>query len=161
MGRAVKDLHPEVAYRLAKLEAACMALGIHIFLTDGYRSSIEQNHLYAKGRTKPGKKVTKAKAGKSWHNTKKNELPMARAIDIRFRKPFKNDKQGRPDYKSYWAKPPERLMKLVADMCIQLGFEVGYYWPSPDKPHAEFHPGFIRIKDKPLAGQIKDYCERN
>ena len=33
-----------------------------------YRSFDEQNHLYAQGRTKPGKIVTYAKGGQSYHN---------------------------------------------------------------------------------------------
>lgn len=39
------------------------------------RTNAEQEALYAIGRTKPGKKVTNARAGQSWHN-------YGRAIDI-------------------------------------------------------------------------------
>lgn len=37
-------------------------------ISEGLRTDIEQSALYAKGRTKPGKKVTNAKAGQSVHN---------------------------------------------------------------------------------------------
>lgn len=43
-------------------------LGVRLRVTDGYRTDKEQNRLYAQGRTSPGKKVTHAKAGESYHN---------------------------------------------------------------------------------------------
>jgi len=50
------------------------------FLTCTYRSNQEQEKLYAKGRTKPGKIVTYSKPGTSKHNIKP-----ARAFDIAFK----------------------------------------------------------------------------
>lgn len=41
---------------------------ITIRIVQGYRSFQEQNILFAQGRTKPGKIVTKARAGQSFHN---------------------------------------------------------------------------------------------
>lgn len=46
----------------------CAAEGIDILITSTFRDNASQNALYAQGRTKPGKKVTNAQAGKSWHN---------------------------------------------------------------------------------------------
>lgn len=42
--------------------------GIDLLVTDGYRSNAEQDALYAQGRTKPGKIVTNARGGQSFHN---------------------------------------------------------------------------------------------
>ena len=42
--------------------------GITIEVISGLRSWAQQNALYAQGRTKPGRIVTKARAGSSWHN---------------------------------------------------------------------------------------------
>lgn len=42
--------------------------GLDVALFDGFRSFQRQDDLYAQGRTKPGKKVTKARGGQSWHN---------------------------------------------------------------------------------------------
>jgi len=61
-------LDPEFAAKLVLFEKKLLAKGIKVILTDGYRSIEEQNALYAKGRTKPGKIVTKARGGDSWHN---------------------------------------------------------------------------------------------
>lgn len=40
-------------------------------VVQAYRSIAEQDALYAQGRTKPGKRVTNAKGGSSYHNYKK------------------------------------------------------------------------------------------
>lgn len=61
-------LDPEFAKKLNLFERKLAANGIKVILTAGYRSIQEQNSLYAKGRTKPGKKVTNARGGESWHN---------------------------------------------------------------------------------------------
>jgi len=53
--------------------------GPYVVLTCTYRSIEEQDELYAIGRTKPGKKVTKAKGGQSKHNTDPSH-----AFDIAF-----------------------------------------------------------------------------
>ena len=42
--------------------------GIDLLVTSTYRDNESQDALYAQGRTKPGKIVTNAKAGQSWHN---------------------------------------------------------------------------------------------
>jgi len=39
-----------------------------LLVTSTYRDNASQNALYAQGRTTPGKIVTNAKAGQSWHN---------------------------------------------------------------------------------------------
>lgn len=41
---------------------------IRVRVVQGLRTVDEQNDLYAQGRTKPGKIITKAKGGKSYHN---------------------------------------------------------------------------------------------
>jgi peptidoglycan L-alanyl-D-glutamate endopeptidase CwlK len=66
--RSLFDLHPDVRDMAAAHIAACKAQGIDLLVTSTYRSTAEQNALYAQGRTKPGKKVTNAKGGQSFHN---------------------------------------------------------------------------------------------
>mgnify|MGYP003350057629 CR=1 FL=1 len=46
----------------------CKAQGIDVIITSTYRDGAAQDKLYAQGRTEPGKKVTNAKAGQSFHN---------------------------------------------------------------------------------------------
>lgn len=67
----VKDLHPAIRDRVAAaIDKAEIALGqfAQIRIVEGLRSIAYQDDLFAQGRTKPGKIVTKAKGGKSWHN---------------------------------------------------------------------------------------------
>lgn len=68
MSASREGLNPEFAVKLTLFEKKLAANGIKVILTAGFRSIAEQNDLYAKGRTKPGKKVTNARGGDSWHN---------------------------------------------------------------------------------------------
>jgi peptidoglycan L-alanyl-D-glutamate endopeptidase CwlK len=68
--RKIEDLHPKVQSMAKMFIAACADAGIDVIITSTYRDFESQNALYAQGRTKPGKKVTNAKAGQSWHNYK-------------------------------------------------------------------------------------------
>ena len=47
---------------------SCKAEGIDVIITSTYRDAECQDKLYAQGRTLPGKRVTNAKAGQSFHN---------------------------------------------------------------------------------------------
>lgn len=67
----VKLLHPAVRDEVAKIIGAIEATWpetMAIRIVQGLRTIEEQNALYEQGRTKPGKKVTNAKGGSSYHN---------------------------------------------------------------------------------------------
>lgn len=66
--RKLEDLNPHVAKLAKQFIAAAKKEGIDVLVTSTYRDAESQNALYAQGRTKPGKIVTNAKAGQSWHN---------------------------------------------------------------------------------------------
>ena len=66
--RSLDDLLPQVKSRVEAFIAACKAEGIDLLVTSTYRDNESQNALYAQGRTTPGKIVTNAKAGQSFHN---------------------------------------------------------------------------------------------
>lgn len=66
--RKISDLHPIVAKKCQAFIDACAKQDIDILITSTYRDHASQNALYAQGRTAPGRKVTNAKAGSSWHN---------------------------------------------------------------------------------------------
>ena len=68
--RSLDDLLPPVKERVEKFLNSAKAAGIDLLITSTYRDNASQNVLYAQGRTTPGKKVTNAKAGQSWHNYK-------------------------------------------------------------------------------------------
>ncbi|MEO8021055.1 M15 family metallopeptidase [Polaromonas sp.] len=72
--RSLDDLNPETKLRFQSMLARCAAdpwfvrNGITVLVTSTLRDGESQNALYAQGRTKPGKIVTNAQAGYSWHN---------------------------------------------------------------------------------------------
>lgn len=66
--RSLSDLHPKVAAMCSEFINRCKAENIDVIITSTYRDAASQNELYAQGRTKPGRKVTNAKAGQSFHN---------------------------------------------------------------------------------------------
>ncbi|MNB69325.1 Peptidoglycan L-alanyl-D-glutamate endopeptidase CwlK precursor [compost metagenome] len=139
-----KNLDPGVAYAARKLVERCYKEGVEIRLTFGYRSIEEQNELYAQGRTKPGKIVTNAKGGRSYHNH-------GLAIDFVLIKggydmTADNDMDGFSDW-----------MEVVAQAKL-LGFEWGGDWTNfVDYPHFQIIYG-LSISDlqsgkRPTAAQ--------
>ena len=66
--RSLSDLNPKVAALCSEFINRCKAQGIDVIITSTYRDAECQDKLYAQGRTEPGKKVTNAKAGQSFHN---------------------------------------------------------------------------------------------
>lgn len=66
--RSLNDLKPPAKTRAELFLKKCEEAGIDILIYCTYRDGEEQDALYAQGRTKPGKIVTNARAGFSWHN---------------------------------------------------------------------------------------------
>ena len=66
--RSLDDLLPVVKRKAEEFRKLCADQGMDILIYCTYRSPEEQNGLYAQGRTKPGKIVTNARGGESWHN---------------------------------------------------------------------------------------------
>lgn len=80
--RSLNDLHPKLRPLAELFVARCKAAGLDILITCTYRSAAEQNELYAQGRTRPGRIVTRARGGQSAHNFMLDGKPAARAFDI-------------------------------------------------------------------------------
>jgi len=66
--RSLADLNPVTRALAEKFLVASDAAGLDILIYCTYRSPEEQNELYAQGRTKPGRIVTNARGGESFHN---------------------------------------------------------------------------------------------
>lgn len=66
--RSLDDLLPPVRQRVDRFLASAKAQGIDLLVTSTYRDNASQDALYAQGRTTPGKVVTNARAGQSFHN---------------------------------------------------------------------------------------------
>jgi len=67
VNRDVTLLAPFLALRMNAALAECQDLGYDVALFEGYRFDERQQALYDQGRTKPGKIVTYAKPGESFH----------------------------------------------------------------------------------------------
>ena len=68
--RNINDLTPVVANKCRQWLTACHDAGLSVQVISTYRDYAEQGRLYAQGRTTPGKIVTNAKPGYSYHNFK-------------------------------------------------------------------------------------------
>lgn len=67
----LKQLHPTIrdkALSAYRESVRITPVGVHPFIIESLRSFERSNQLYAQGRTKPGRIVTNAKAGQSYHN---------------------------------------------------------------------------------------------
>ncbi len=93
--------------------------GYDLLITCGFRSIAEQNRLFAQGRTKPGKIVTKARGGESKHN-------FGKAVD------FAVIEKG----KIVWDVPFYK--KTIGKYAQTVGVSWGGNWKSfKDYPHVE------------------------
>lgn len=61
-------LYPRLADAVRQMHDRLLDEGITIIVTQGLRTIAEQQALYEQGRSKPGKIVTNAPGGHSWHN---------------------------------------------------------------------------------------------
>jgi len=66
--RNLNDLLAPVKKRAEKFVSLCLGKGIDVIVTSTYRDSESQAALYAQGRTAPGRIVTNARPGDSYHN---------------------------------------------------------------------------------------------
>lgn len=80
--RDLTQLHPLLKTPIADLIILCKQEGVDLLVTCTYRSSEEQDLLYAQSRTAPGPKVTNARGGQSKHNFKIDGQPASKAVDF-------------------------------------------------------------------------------
>lgn len=81
--RDLSDLHPDLQPLAQQFYTNCRAAGIKAFITETYRSQVDQNADYAQGRTIPGSIITNAQYGQSPHNcTLPDGTPAAKAFDF-------------------------------------------------------------------------------
>lgn len=139
--RSLDELLEPVRERAIKLLALCEARNIELLVTSTYRDFECQDRLYAQGRFLPGKVVTWAKAGDSWHNWR-------RAFDI---VPMRNGK-------CVWGTRGHdgELWRTIGGLGEQCGLEWGGSWARhPDYPHFQDKMGRTLYGLKKEAGLIK------
>lgn len=113
------QVHRLLAQRVRVLVERLAAQGITVEIVQGMRSHAEQDALFAQGRNKPGKVVTKARGGFSMHN-------FGLAVDLC---PFEN---GKP----HWQASPA-VWQQIGQEAEKLGLEWGGNWKFVDKPHVQ------------------------
>jgi peptidoglycan L-alanyl-D-glutamate endopeptidase CwlK len=124
----IKLLHPNVRDEVTSLiNQANNSLSTHsqVRIVQGLRTFAEQDALYAQGRTKPGKKVTQAKAGQSFHNY---------GISIDFCLLI-DDKEISWDMKRDWDGDKVADWMEVVSIFRKAGWEWGGTWKFIDNPH--------------------------
>lgn len=128
------SLHPAIRKDVRRFINHAEDEGILLRITSGTRSMDEQTALYNQGRTTPGKIVTNAKAGQSYHN-------YGLAFDV------VEIAKGQ----GLWENP---RWEEIGRMGESFGFDWGGRWRSPDRPH--FHKTFglstAQLKNRLDAG---------
>lgn len=118
------DLNRALSQRVEAVISQARREGMDMRVTDTFRSVEEQNALYAQGRTAPGRIVTNATGGSSWHN-------YGLAADVAF-----NDARGQPSW------PDNGNWGRYGEIAAANGLEWGGNWRGiTDRPHVEYHPG--------------------
>ena len=117
----IKLLHPAVREEANRIYAdicAAMPAGVVCRFTHTLRTNAEQDALYALGRTKPGKIVTNARGGESYHNY---GLAADFCLIV--------------DGKVSWA-VDKNWMAVIA-IFESYGWESGHRWKFKDSPHVQ------------------------
>lgn len=137
--RSLDELLPVVAEKVNAFIQLCADEGIDLLVTSTYRDSESQTALYNQGRTTPGKVVTNAKAGQSWHNWRC-------AVDV---VPIRN---GKPVWNT--TGPDGVLWNRIGELGEQAGLEWAGRWKS-FKELAHFqYTGGLTIKDLQAGKEI-------
>lgn len=116
-------IYPPLESKIGALILAAKSQGLIVDIFQGYRSWDDQDALYAKGRTKPGKIVTQAKGGQSWHN-------FGLAADVVFKVNGK------------WSWDDSLPWDKLGEIGKTLGLEWGGDWGSKDLDHFQWKMNF-------------------
>ena len=112
----LNSLHPELRGKAKRFLNYLRRAGIGYNLISGFRTFQEQADLYEQGRSEPGKIITRAKPGQSYHN-------YGLAIDVT-------------------PEDPKDLNVLV-NVAKSFGFEWGGEWENfEDTPHFQYTFGY-------------------
>lgn len=144
----VAKLHPKIrdeVKSLIEVAEANFPADIKIRVVQGLRTIEEQDALYAQGRTKPGKKVTNAKGGSSFHN-----YGLAIDFAILYGPTLSWDIMADKD------KDGIRDWQEVVNVFKAAGYEYGGDWKSiKDYPHLQKSFGYTwqQLKAKYKTGE--------
>jgi peptidoglycan L-alanyl-D-glutamate endopeptidase CwlK len=120
-------VHPDLAWRIERIMMAMQYLGWELMVTAGVRSTLDQQRLYAQGRTAPGAIVTNADGVKKRSKHQLQPDGYGHAVDVCF------VVGGRPTWDDHlpW--------RLYGEMGIALGLTWGGTFTGlVDRPHMEW-----------------------
>jgi len=125
MSRKLEDLIPILAIKATELIKKAREQEIDVLITSTWRSFAEQQALYDQGRTQPGRVVTWAKPGQSYHN-------YGLAFD------FVPVVEGTPDWET------EKTFVTIGQIAEDMRMQWGGRWPGVkrDLPHIQMSFGF-------------------
>lgn len=130
--KTLEGVHPDL---VKVIKAAITNSPYDFTIVQGVRTTEQQKALYAKGRTKPGKKVTNCDGVKNKSNHQAKADGFGHAIDLVIVDPSKPDGFDWDNSAKY---------KAVADHVLKVGKELGVNvtwggnWKSiKDEPHFE------------------------
>ena len=144
MSYKLKELDTDVRFMAEDLLKLAARDNIELVVTQTYRSPEQQAALYAQGRTAPGRIVTHAPPGYSWHEFR-------RAFDVAITH-FPGDMTKADLYDGPW--------EHVGNLGESLGLEWGGGWKHPDRPHFQHTAGFTlaymreRAKEAAAEGRV-------
>lgn len=118
-------VHPDLQARVPQIISAMAVLGFEMRVTDGLRTLAQQQELFALGRTKPGRIVTRADGIRNPSNHQAKPDGFGHAVDLTFWV------EGTPS----WAE--DLPWRLYGEMAKALDLKWGGDWSIPDKPHIE------------------------
>lgn len=123
----VRDLQPEIMGLALRFVGTCGQNGLIVRVAQTLRTWEEQDALYQQGRSLPGKVVTKAKPGSSFHN-------YGLAFDVCF--------VGRDPYLEQMEKVNKARAYMAWDNLGMIGKKLGLSWGGDfktikDRPHFE------------------------
>ncbi len=119
-------VHPKLKRAVAGILQEMAANGHPMIVTDGVRTTEEQSALYAKGRTIPGKKVTKADGVRVKSNHQLHADGCGHAVDCTF-----VNEHGEPRWID--ADPWDQYGAAATARGLAWGGD----WKIPDRPHIE------------------------
>ena len=123
--RGIELLHPEAQEKARQLQALCDARGLKLLITETWRTTEEQDALYAQGRTRPGNIVTNCRGSEY-------QSPHQWGVAFDFCKNIRGQEYS-----------DTAFFNTVG----ALGKSIGLFWGGDfksftDRPHFE-HPGYL------------------
>lgn len=136
--KSIATLLPEVRPIARALVHTAASTGIRIKIISGLRTYAEQDALFAKGRTRPGRRVTNARGGFSNHN-------FGIAFDI-----------GVFEGSRYLPESPK--YNAVGTLGVGLGLEWGGNWKSfVDAAHFQLRPAWaLDMTERNMLARLRE-----